>query len=100
MNRGPTTWGGWRKPASAMSPEEAASGGFPELLHSNWPAYCLSTDDLPTVYAVAVAASAASPSGSHEWNVAKFRRMIVCDPDTGERFQAYVCMTDPMPLEP
>ena len=90
MTTGPTTCGYWRDPAVTGS--AAVTGGFPELSYQNYPAYCISVDDLPSATGVAVTGT---PDTAHEWNVAKFRRMIVCDPDTGEQFAAYVLMTAP-----
>lgn len=90
MNVGPTIWLGYRD--NAVTGDAAVSGGFPEVLYPGSQAVVLSTDDLPAATGAAVAGT---PDTSHEWNVAKFRRMIVCDPDTGEQFAAYVLMTAP-----
>lgn len=93
MNTGPTTWGGWRDPAVTGS--AAVTGGFPELLYQDYPAYCISVDDLPSSSGGAPASSGGGLNTTHEWNVARFRKMKICDADTGETMEAYVLMTAP-----
>ena len=93
MTQGPTTWGGWVKAASAMTDAEAVSGGYPELLHEDFPAYCISVDDLPG--SGGGAPVSVGLDTTHEWNVARFRRITICDADTGEQLEAYVLMTAP-----
>lgn len=75
-----------------VDPSATAADPFPEALSGTGPAVCISLDDLPP-------ATGADPVGtmdsSHEWNVAKFRKTLLCDAD-GNQFYAWVLMTEPM----
>lgn len=71
----------------------AASATWPDILNGTDPAVCISLHDLPT--ATGVDPTTPITDSSHEWNVARFRKMKVCL-DDGTQATCYVFCTSPV----
>ena len=84
----PKLWSGY---VAASADSEAEP--FPAMLVENAPAWCISLDDLPTSTGAAPATPTAT--GTHEWNVGRWRKWKVCF-DDGTEGTAYFFSTAPV----